>query len=54
MPVDDWVRAFTETKWQAHVFSKPPFREIVHEAAKTVLEDQIQRVLQVPMQDVLT
>lgn len=38
-PVDDWVRAFSENKWKGYVFSRPQYRDVVHMAARHVLEE---------------
>lgn len=39
-PVDQWVKAFSQNKWMAHVFTHNEYREIVHEASIKVLEKE--------------
>lgn len=39
MPVDDWVKAFAENKWQGHIFTRPEFRKAVYESSKVVLKE---------------
>jgi HD superfamily phosphohydrolase len=38
-PVDDWVKAFSESKWQGFVFARPQDCEIVAQASKRVFEE---------------
>jgi len=37
MPVDDWVRAFAQNKWQGYVFTRPEYRETVYQASNIPL-----------------
>jgi hypothetical protein len=37
-PTDDWIRAFSENKWQGFVYSMPHYCWEVSEASKYVLE----------------
>lgn len=39
MPVDDWVKAFSENKWQGYIFTRPEFRISVFEASEVVLKE---------------
>lgn len=38
-PIDDWVRAFSENKWQGFVFSMPNHCDDIAKASKHVLEE---------------
>jgi len=38
-PVDDWVRAFSESKYHGFVYTMPEHRQAASKAAKAVLED---------------
>lgn len=37
-PIDQWVKAFSENKWVAHVFTWECFRESVNRASKKIIE----------------
>lgn len=39
MPVDDWVRAFAENKWQGYVFTRPEYRAVVHQASTVAFRE---------------
>jgi HD superfamily phosphohydrolase len=39
MPVEDWVRAFSENKWRGYVFTRPEYREPVFEATRATLRE---------------
>ena len=39
LPVDDWVKAFSQNKWNGYIFTKPEKRTIVYKAAKKVVND---------------
>jgi len=39
MPVDDWVKAFAENKWQGYIFTRPEYRKDVFDASKIVLKE---------------
>lgn len=37
-PTDDWVRAFSENKWQGYVYTMPEYCETISKASKAVFE----------------
>ena len=39
IPVDDWVKAFEENKWQGYIFSSPEYTDVVYRAAKVALKE---------------
>ena len=45
LPVDDWVKAFSQVKWCGYVFTKPENQEIVYEASKQVISDAFEITL---------
>lgn len=38
-PVDDWTKAFSENKWQGHIFTWPQYANEVNVAATKVIEE---------------
>lgn len=38
--VDQWVKAFSQNKWKAHVFTKPKFRDAVYKASCKVIYER--------------
>lgn len=38
-PVDGWVKAFSENKWQGYVFTWPKYRKNVYKASKKVFSE---------------
>lgn len=39
LPIDSWINAFMENKWQAYIFTKPEYRKIVNKAAISVFSE---------------
>jgi len=39
LPVDDWVKAFSEVKWCGYIFTFPEYRDVLHNASKEVIND---------------
>lgn len=39
-PVDQWVKAFSQNKWKAHVFTKPKYRDIVNKASREFISKE--------------
>lgn len=37
-PITDWIKAFNEYKWQAHVFTYPKYLDIVNRISKEIFE----------------
>lgn len=38
-PIDEWVKAFSQNKWSAYVFTMPEYCEVVSKISKNVFED---------------
>jgi len=39
-PVDQWVKAFSQNKWKAHIFTKPEYRDQVKRASIEVIKSE--------------